>query len=198
MTGDAAITSMADDRSDDDLLAALAAGDRGALAALMTRHLPDVLALAQRMTGNRDDADEVAQDAFVRVWRSAHRWRADGAARFSTWLYRVVVNLCIDRRRKGTMVPLEDAEVPVDPAPGGLDVLASRQGAVVVAEALADLPPRQRAAVCLYYYAGLSAPQAAQVLELSASAMESLLVRGRRALKKSLMGRGINQPGDLL
>lgn len=189
---------MGENATDDDLLAAVAAGDRRALELLMTRHLPGTLALAQRMTGSADDADEVAQEAFLRVWRSADRWQPDGPARFSTWLYRVVVNLCLDRRRKAIVVPIEDAPDAADPAPGGLDVLASREGSAVVAAALADLPPRQRAAVCLYYFAGKSAPEAARVLSVSASALESLLVRGRRALKKSLRGRGINNPGDLI
>jgi RNA polymerase sigma factor, sigma-70 family len=189
---------MSDDRSDDDLLAAIGAGDRLALERLMNRHLPAVLALAQRMTGSPDDADDIAQEAFVRVWRSAHRWRRDGPARFSTWLYRVVVNLCLDRRRKAVTVPLEHAPEEADPAPGGLDTTATREGATVVAAALADLPPRQRAAVCLYYFGNVSAPEAARVMDLSASALESLLVRGRKALRKSLTERGINRTGDLL
>ena len=189
---------MGDDPPDDSLLAAVTAGDRRALEVLMARHLSNVLALAQRMTGSADDADEVAQEAFLRVWKSAHRWRPDGAARFSTWLYRVVVNLCLDRRRTKATLPLEEAPDAADPAPGSLDVLATRQVTALVAAALAELPPRQRAAVCLYYFAGKSAPEAARVLSMSASAMESLLVRGRRALKKSLEGRGINHLGDVL
>lgn len=189
---------MGDDPSDDSLLGAVAAGDRRALEVLMARHVAGVLALAQRMTGSADDADEVAQEAFLRVWKSAYRWQPGGTARFSTWLYRVVVNLCLDRRRKKSMLPLEDALEAVDMAPCGVDVLASREGSVLVAAALAELPPRQRAAVCLYYFAGKSAPEAAQILSLSASAMESLLVRGRRALKKKLMERGINKLGDVL
>lgn len=189
---------MTDDHSDDDLLTAIGSGDRRALEGLMNRHLPAVLALAQRMTGSPDDADDVAQEAFVRVWRSAHRWRRDGPARFSTWLYRVVVNLCLDRRRKGVTVPLESAPEEVDPAPSGLDTTATREGAAVVAAALAGLPPRQRAAVCLYYFGNISAPEAAEIMELSASALESLLVRGRRALRKNLSERGINKTGDLL
>ncbi len=189
---------MDEEQTDDLLLAAIAAGDQRALETLMARHLSDVVSLAQRITGNADDADEVAQEAFVRVWKSAHRWRPDGAARFSTWLYRVVVNLCLDRRRKAAFVPLDEAPEMLDLSPGSLDAVVSQKNATLVAEALAELPPRQRAAVSLYYFANKSAPEAARILELSASALESLLVRGRRALKKSLMGRGIANLGDLL
>lgn len=189
---------MKDDRSDDDLLVAIAGGDRLALESLMNRHLPAVLALAKRMTGNADESEDVAQEAFLRVWRTAHRWKPDGSARFSTWIYRVVVNLCLDRRSKAVSVPLEDAPEAADPTPGGLDTVVLQEGAAVVAAALAELPPRQRAALCLYYFGNLSAPEAAEVMELSASALESLLVRGRRALRKSLVERGINKTGDLL
>lgn len=191
-------SQMNDDRSDDDLLTAIAGGDRPALENLMHRHLPAVLALAKRMTGNADEAEDVAQETFLRVWRTAHRWRPDGTARFSTWIYRVVVNLCLDRRSKAVSVPLDEAPEAADPAPGGLENVASREGAAVVAAALADLPPRQRAALCLYYFSNLTAPEAAQVMELSAAALESLLVRGRRALRRSLIERGINKTGDLL
>ena len=85
------------DEDDGLLLGAVAQGDHRAFRLLMQRHLPRVLRVAQRMTRNPDDADEIAQEAFLKVWTGASRWRPDGQAQFKTWLYRVVINQCIDR-----------------------------------------------------------------------------------------------------
>ncbi len=180
-------------------MAAIAGGDHQAFQILMGRHMKSVLALAQRMMGTVIDADEIAQEAFLRVWRTASRWRLDGGSRFTTWLYRVVVNLCLDRRRRAPFEPLERAENAVDAStPGGLASLALLEARGIVAEALATLPDRQRAAIVLYYFSEVSAPEAARVLELSISALESLLVRGRRNMKKHLAGRGVRELGDVL
>jgi RNA polymerase sigma-70 factor (ECF subfamily) len=170
------------------LLAQIAAGSHPAFQALMRRHLPYALRLAQRMIGNRDDADEVAQEAFLRVWTLAARWRHDGDAQFRTWLYRVVVNLCLDRRRRRTELPLEDAGDPSDPAPNGLDTVTAAQTARLVAGAVDALPPRQRAAITLCYYGEVGGAEAANLLDISISALESLLVRGRRSLRLRLAG----------
>jgi RNA polymerase sigma-70 factor (ECF subfamily) len=120
----------------------------------------------------------------------APRWRHDGDAQFKTWLYRVVVNLCLDRRRKLPALPLEVAGDPLDPAPDSLEQVFAGETARLVARALDDLPRRQREAVILCYYAGVSVAQAAATLEVSVSALESLLVRGRRALRLRLSDLG--------
>jgi len=145
-----------------------------------------VLGLAQRVSGQRDDADEIAQEAFLRVWTVAPRWRQEGEARFTTWLYRVVVNLCLDRRRRAPALPLEAAGDPSDPAPDSLERVAQDETARLVGRALEDLPPRQRAAITLCYYGEVSGAEAARILDVSESALESLLVRGRKALRQRL------------
>jgi len=181
----AAAVTDADDRA---LLASIGRGDHRAFHVLMSRHMPFVLALAQRVLGSRADADEVAQEAFLRVWTTAPRWRADGEAQFRTWLYRVAVNLCLDRRRRLPALPLEDAGDPADPAPDSLDRVAAAETARLVAGALDVLPARQREAIVLCYYAGVPGTEAAGMLGISVSALESLLVRGRRALRLRLAG----------
>ena len=168
------------------LLARIGQGDHRAFQTLMRTHMAYVARLAYRIVGNRDDADEVVQEAFLRVWTVAPRWRHDLDARFTTWLYRVVVNLCLDRRRRVTPLPLEEAGDPVDPAPDSLDQVSAGETARLVARALEELPARQRAAITLCYYGGVNGPQAAEILEISVSALESLLVRGRRALRLRL------------
>ena len=181
----------AEDEEDRVLLAAIGHGDHRAFHALVQRHMTFVLRLAQRVLGNRDDADEVAQEAFLRVWTTAPRWRNDREARFRTWLYRVVVNLCLDRRRRLPPLPLEEAGDPPDTGPNGLDTVVAEENARRVAQALDALPPRQRKAITLCYYAEVSSTEAAGILEVSLSALESLLVRGRRALRLHLADLGV-------
>lgn len=184
--------------TDQDLLIASGAGDRRAFALLMERHAPLALGLAMRMLGNADDAEEVAQEAFLRVWRKAPQWDGEGGARFTTWLYRVVLNLCTDRRRRKPMLPMDGIEEPPDPGPGGLERVARNQAGRLVGLALADLPDRQRAAIALCHLGGASNAEAARALGVSVSALESLLVRGRRSMRDYLSRRGFAAAGDLL
>lgn len=184
--------------SDRDLLIASGKGDRLAFAQLMERHTPFVLALGMRMLGNADDAEDVAQEAFLRVWRKAPDWNADGNAQFTTWLYRVALNLCTDRKRRKPTLPMDDISDPPDPSPDGLAQLASSQAQKVVAEALADLPARQRAAIALCHLGEVSNSEAAQAMGVTVSALESLLVRGRRGLRDYLSRHGFAAWGDLL
>ncbi|WP_448192415.1 RNA polymerase sigma factor [Azospirillum sp. sgz301742] len=174
-----------DELSDEALMAEVAAGSRPAFAVLSRRHLKRSLGLAQRIVGNAQDAEEVVQDAFLGVWRHADGWRGDGA-NFTTWLYRIVVNRGLDYRRRRGFAPLEEAEDLPAPAPDAYAVVAERQLAARVDTAIAALPDRQRAALSLCYYQDLTCAEAAAVLQVSVSAMESLLVRARRVLRAKL------------
>lgn len=189
---------MSDSRSDDELMERTALGDRPAFQALMERHVRAMLALAQRVSGNADDAEELVQDAFLKVWTQAPKWRPDGRAQFSTWLYRVVLNGCLDRRRRPAWTGLDEVAEIVDTAPGAAQHLARRQSRSLIQDAMAVIPERQRAALYLHYFSEISAPQAALVLEISVPAMEALLIRGKRALKKELIRRGVTDLGDML
>ncbi len=171
-----------DPAEDEELMLASGRGDRAAFAKLVRNHLGRSNAIAVRMLGSAAEAEEVVQEAFLRVWQKAPTWRKDGGARVSTWLARVIVNLCIDRRRRARSVPLEEVPEMADSAPGADDVLALEERRQRVATALAELPDRQRAAVVLSYYEGLSNAEVAGALEISVGAVESLLVRARRSL----------------
>jgi RNA polymerase sigma-70 factor (ECF subfamily) len=179
-------------------LQCIAQGDQQAFRLLMQRHGKPMLALAQRVTGSNEDADEIVQECFLKVWRLAERWQVDGAASFSTWFYRVVLNACLDRRRRAPMAPLDEAGEPADPAPLGLESALLRQRREVILAALDELPRRQKQAVWLCYFGEVSGPEAAKTLEMSLSALEALLVRGRRGLKKALTKHGIMSIGDIL
>jgi RNA polymerase sigma-70 factor (ECF subfamily) len=171
-----------DPAEDEELMLASGRGDRAAFAQLVRRHLGRSNAIAVRVLGSAAEAEEVVQEAFLRVWQKAPSWRKDGGARVSTWLARVIVNLCIDRRRRARSVPLEEVPEMPDPSPRADETLALEERRQRVAAALAELPDRQRAAVVLSYYEGLSNAEVAGALEISIGAVESLLVRARRSL----------------
>jgi RNA polymerase sigma-70 factor (ECF subfamily) len=185
-------------RQDDRLLAQVAAGDRDAFRTLMSRHTASMVSLAQRTTGSIDEADEIVQDAFLKVWTTAPNWRGGGPAKFSTWLYRVVLNASLDYCRRKPSLPLDQAGDPVDTSADGFDCMAARQRWVLLSRAMASLPDRQHEALSLHYFSDLSAAKGAEVLGVSLSAFEALLVRGKRGLRDSLAGMGLTRIEDLL
>ena len=185
------------DPSDDHLLALIGQGDREAFRRVLERHARIMLSLAERITGNPDDAAEVVQEAFLKVWTMASDWRVDGPAAFATWFHRVVFNASIDRRRRRPWIPLDEAPETVDPAPDGVTAAMLRQRRGAVLAAIGELPERQRDALLTHYFAESAGPEMAVRLGLSVGAVEALLVRARRALRKALIRRGITGIGDV-
>ena len=178
------------EESDDLLMRRAGAGDGAAFARLVEGHAGRARAVALRIAGNAADADEVLQEAFLRAWRKAPAWRTndqtDGTASFATWLTRVVVHLAIDRRRRRSVLPLETAGDPPDQRRSIDGHIADRETAAAVSAAINQLPERQRAALLLCYFEGLSNADAAAALEIGVGALESLLVRARRQLRAKL------------
>ena len=173
------------DESDDALMRRVGQGDHEACRALVERHLGRIVAFAARTLGNRADAEDVAQDTFVRAWRNARRWQP-GRARLTTWLHRIALNLCLDRLARRRDAPLDGIPEPVDPAPSAVALLERRALGDRVSRELAALPPQQRVAIALCHYQGLGNIEAAEVLGVSVEALESLLARGRRTLRARL------------
>lgn len=172
--------------SDDALVARAGRGDRLAASRLIARHTPKVLAVCARVLGDRTAAEDAAQETFLKLWRTADRWKP-GAAKFETWLYRVATNACIDRlRQRRPEAPEEDAPDLADAAPLADAAMIARERTRAVERALATLPDRQRMAIVLCHYQELSNAEAAAVLALSVDALESLLARARKSLKESL------------
>ena len=170
---------------DEELLTRVAAGDPAAARALVARKLPRLLALAGRMLGDGTEAQDVAQEAFVRIWRQAPKWQP-GAARFDTWLHRVVLNLCYDRLRRRREIAFAEPPERIDEGPAPDRGLEAADTGRRVGLALAALPDRQREAIVLCHYQELGSIQAAQLMGVSVEALESLLGRGRRALRAQL------------
>lgn len=177
------------DVPDEALLVLFANGDPEAARALTLRLAPLALRVAARMLADRAEAEDVAQEAMLRLWRVAPDWR-QGEAKVSTWLYRVTSNLCTDRlRRRGRSVALEAVAEPEDGRPGAVAGMIEADRALALETALAALPDRQRQAVVLRHLEGLTNPEIAEIMEIGIEAVESLTARGKRALVAALAGR---------
>lgn len=167
------------------LLAQVAKGDEGAFSTLVDRHLPAVLAVARRMLRDDAEAEDMAQEAMLRLWRASDRLEInDYGAR--PWLRRVVSNLCIDRVRAGRNTSVVD-EVPEQARPADqVHALERQEASQRVDAALKALPERQRLALVLFHYEGLSQIETGKIMGISDEAVESLLSRARRSLKTAL------------
>ncbi|MEM8743298.1 MAG: RNA polymerase sigma factor [Pseudomonadota bacterium] len=170
--------------ADQALMERVSQGDAQAFQQLVDTGIDRVLAVARRTLGDEAEAEDVAQEVFLRLWRQAEKWQG-GRAQVSTWLYRVTVNACIDRLRARKEETVKD--VP--------DVVAEATQQQTMEEedlrntmdaALQQLPERQRLALVLFHYESMSMNAVAEAMDASVEAVESLLARGRRSLKKKL------------
>ncbi len=177
--------------TDESLMSAVAAGDLDALGELVRRHQDVAIRLARRLTGDTASADDIAQDAFIRVYRAASRYRPQ--SRFTTWLYRIIVNLAWDhRRRTRTQIAQSSEQHIAESADPAQDLsLAETQNAVRAA--VQSLPHRQRVAIVLHRFEGQSVRQIARITGWSESAVESCLVRAYRQLRRDLAHWGTIQ-----
>jgi RNA polymerase sigma-70 factor (ECF subfamily) len=170
---------------DEDLVRRIGAGDKRAASELVRRHLPKMVGLGRRMLGDAAEAEDVAQEVFLRVWKHAAAWKP-GQAKFETWMHRVAMNLCLDRLRRGVRNAGEVSPETPDTQASATRSLDDMQRRERVRDALQVLPERQRAALVLCYYQERTNIEAAEILGVSVDALESLLSRARRTLKTEL------------
>lgn len=176
---------------DEVLLARYAAGDPAAARVLTLRLVPRALGYAARLLGDAAEAEDVTQEAMLRLWRAAPGWRS-GEAQVTTWLYRVVTNLCTDRlrsRRRRPVTALETAPDMPDGDRGAAAGMIEADRMAALQAALDALPERQRQAVVLRHIEGFTNPEIAAVMDIGVEAVESLTARGKRALTALLAGR---------
>jgi len=185
--------------TNEDLMCRVAAGDKHAFEALVYRHQRPVLNFIFRFLGDRTEAEDLTQEVFLRVWKSAKTYKPD--AKFTTWLYRIAINLCINRQRalrirkwlsvsqpheqkqnsEDTFSPAESAQT----ATAENHLINSEQTRHLL-DALNNLPTSQRLAIVLKIYDGLSYHEISQLMNRSVSAVDSLLIRAKKNLRKKL------------
>jgi RNA polymerase sigma-70 factor, ECF subfamily len=174
---------MMEDLSDEALMAAVSARQQQAFRVLMSRHLPRAIRVAERIVRNAAEADDIGQDAFLRVWSQAASFDP-GVARFTTWLYRIVLNLAFDRTRRRTFVPIEEASEVIADDSEPVERMIENEERRALELAMERLTDRHRAAIALFHIEELSGEEAAQVMNVSAKAFESLLARARSTLRE--------------
>ncbi len=173
--------------ADAELLAAAARRDKAAFAEIASRYYRPVYRLAWRMTGGHADSEDIAQEAFIRLWRDPGQVRE--AAALKGWLMRVAANGAIDRSRRRQATPLDEMPEPADARPRADRGLERQEAQRHVDRAIAALPERQRLALALVNFEGLSNIEAAAAMGTSVEAIESLLARARRGLKERFSGQ---------
>jgi RNA polymerase sigma-70 factor, ECF subfamily len=174
---------MLEDLSDEVLMAAVSARQQQAFRILMGRHMPRAVRVAQRVVRDSAEADDIGQEAFLRVWSRAASFDPD-IARFTTWLYRIVLNLAFDRTRRRPLAPIDEASEVSAPDPEPVERLIADEERRALELAMANLSERQRGAIALFHMEGLSGEEAARAMNLSAKAFESLLARARATLRE--------------
>jgi len=177
------------DDPDYALMQRIATGDSAAFRTLLGKHMQRFIGVAERMIGDRHDAEDIVQEVSLKIWREAPRFKPQ--AKFTTWLYRVTLNACLDYKRRRRVPATVDWELIPDPAMRADDRLIVQQQANEVQAALQRLPSRQRAAVVLHYYETLSNLEAASVMGVKLGAYEQLLFRARQRLKVDLKLKGV-------
>jgi RNA polymerase sigma-70 factor (ECF subfamily) len=183
-------------REDAALIRRCQRGDQGAMNELIQAYQKHVFSLAFRLSNNYDDAQDIAQEAFIRVFNAIGNFRGD--ANFTTWIYRIVHNVFLDERKKQRVrdhssldeyLDLEDSSVArqiEDPSPGPEDAVEQRERHDVVVEAVMQLPENQRVMIALYHFQGRSYEEIAAIMQLPIGTVKSRLNRARLALKEKL------------
>lgn len=166
-------------------IARAAGGDRLAQTALVNRHMPVVWRVAFRMLQDRQEAEDVTQETFLRAWKMLPEW--EGRSKFSTWACTVAMNLCRDRMRKKAPVLMVTLPERPDSGPEPDEALVQKQASSRLMMLVNGLPERQKEALTLCAFEGMGNIEAAETMEISVDALESLLARARRSLRQALL-----------
>ena len=171
---------------DQSLICQIQEGSHEAFAALVDRHSNRFYNIAYRLVSSKDDAEDIVQEAFLKLWDRPHLWDPGKRAKFTTWFYRVVVNLCLDHRKKKKLIKLpEDIEL-ADEHPGPDVLFGVHQKQAALERFIHELPERQQLAINLCFYEGLSNNEAAQIIGVKVKALQSLIMRAKTTLKNKV------------
>jgi RNA polymerase sigma-70 factor, ECF subfamily len=174
------------DKEDHELLALIQDGNGQAFAALVERHTDRFYRLAYRYLQNKEAAEDVVQDAFLKLWENPALWQAERNSKFTTWFYRIIVNRCLDQRKRKRPEVLEDESAVIDDREAMDEMMMREQKQRILEEQIAALPERQRTALNLCFDEGLTNQEAAEVMGINLKALQSLIMRAKTALKERM------------
>ncbi len=174
------------EKDDHELLALVQQGSHPAFAELVQRHTDRYYRLAFRYLQNKAAAEDVVQDAFLKLWEAPEKWRADRNTKFTTWFYRVVINLCLDWQKKRRPAELSDDMPLIDERDTADQAMLHAERQRVLEKAIAALPERQRMALNLCFDEGLSNQEAAEIMAVNLKALQSLIMRAKTTLRERL------------
>ncbi len=184
------------DDSDESLMRLIKQGSHQAFAILVRRHTERFHAAAYRMTNGAREAEDLVQDAFLKIWQKPEIWREDAGAKFTTWFYRILINQNTDRLRRHKKLAdgNEILDYVADAAPNPEQQAAMTEEEAMIENAIDSLPERQKTALNLCFYEGMSNSEAAEAMGVKVKALESLLMRAKAGLKE-FIGRNDNRLG---
>jgi RNA polymerase sigma-70 factor, ECF subfamily len=174
------------DKDDQELVALIQDGSHQAFAELVERHAARFYRLAYRYVQNKETAEDIVQDAFLRLWENPASWRPDRNSKFTTWFYRIVVNLCLDWHKKKRPVPLDETTPLVDERETADEAMIRIEEQKLLEKEIAALPERQRTALNLCFDEGLTNQEAAAVMGVNLKALQSLIMRAKTTLKQRM------------
>lgn len=176
-------------RLDDEfLLKHIQQGEHGAFAALVQRHARKFYRIAYRLLFSKNDAEDIVQEAFLKLWEQPKLWNEGKKAKFTTWFYRVVTNLCLDFNRKKRPFVLDEKLQIADDRPGQEASLHDKQQQRLLDRFMRELPEKQQLALNLCFYEGISNREAAEIMGVSTKALQSLIMRAKTTLKEKVQG----------
>ncbi len=174
------------EKDDQELLALIQEGRHQAFAELVQRHTERFYRLAYRYVQNRETAEDLVQDAFLRLWENPASWRPDRNSKFTTWFYRIVVNLCLDWQKKKRPMPLDEDMPLADERESADEAMIRIQEQRLLEKEIAALPERQRTALNLCFDQGLSNQEAAETMGVNLKALQSLIMRAKTTLRERM------------
>jgi RNA polymerase sigma-70 factor (ECF subfamily) len=174
------------DKDDNELLALIQDGSNQAFALLVERHTERFYRLAYRYLQNKEAAEDAIQDAFLKLWENPALWQPERNSKFTTWFYRVVVNLCLDMRKKKAPVALDDEMPLIDDREPVDELMMRAQEQKLLEREIAALPERQQTALNLCFDEGLSNQEAAEIMGVNLKALQSLIMRAKTTLKEQM------------
>lgn len=171
---------------DQTLLHRIRERQHDAFSELVCRHVKRFYSIAYRILNNKDEAEDIVQEAFLKLWDKPELWDRTRHVKFTTWFYKIVTNLCLDHNKKKRPVSLPEVLHIIDGKPNEIELLEQRQKQAMLENFIRELPERQQLALNLCFYEGLSNKEAAEIIDIKVKALQSLIMRAKITLKEKI------------